>query len=153
VKDAREHSQQEIDCITFESLTVEQQLKLLPQNQRFELKNDERVRSHPSCTVSKLPETYLGKHICSKIKDHNVCLGGDALKESWFCEKCTWMMCVKCMEAEKFYEMMTDPSIGVTMVDIKRGSYQRVAVRLDTLSVIRLIVTLTPQVFESSLEG
>ena len=72
------------------------------------------ARSHPNCTVRKRPSNHSGSWACDKIKGASFCLSGitgfGMAKgiECWRCNNCDWDLCIKCMKADKFIEMITN---------------------------------------------
>ena len=72
------------------------------------------TRSHPNCVLTKRPDNHSGNWRCDRVKGTSKCLSGIHSFymakgiPCWRCNKHDCDMCIKCMQADKFIEMMTN---------------------------------------------
>ena len=107
---------QGFDFVNFPNLSVDKQIASIPLPFMEDLKFGEftSARSHSTCLVKKHPKNHGGAWACDMIEGASACLSGleDFYKskgiEGWSCTKCDWDMCIKCMQADKFIEMITN---------------------------------------------
>ena len=73
-----------------------------------------KTRSHPKCWLTKRPDNHSGNWRCDKVKGVSSCLSGihsfysNAVGvECWRCNKCDFDLCIKCMQADRFIELMS----------------------------------------------
>ena len=103
------------DFVNYPYLSSDEQIRTIPQifMQDIELPYEVKTRSHP-CTVYKRPSNHGGGWRCDKIKHASKCLSGitgfHQAKgiECWRCDHCDWDLCIKCMKADKFIEMIAN---------------------------------------------
>ena len=80
----------------------------------IEFEDVDRARSHPSCQVVKHLPNHSGSWNCDKVKGASKCLSGltgfyqSKGIEGWRCAKCDWDLCIKCMQADRFIEMISN---------------------------------------------
>ena len=79
----------------------------------MKLKKITKTRSHHKCILTKRPDNHNGSWCCDKIKGASKCLSGITAFyqakgiECWRCNKCDFDLCIKCMQADRFIELMS----------------------------------------------
>ena len=79
--------------------------------ERIEIDRVALVMSHP-CKMTKRPDNHKGGWTCDLITGATKCLSGITNYntigyEGWYCAKCDFDLCKKCMQADRFIEMVT----------------------------------------------
>ena len=103
------------DYLNFPDLDPNEQLDSIPKQmlQHIELEKVCFTRSHPGCEMKKRPSNHGGNWICDLLEGTSKCLSGIKSYntqgyECWRCDDCDFDLCILCMQADRFIEMMTN---------------------------------------------
>ena len=102
------------DYVNFPNLTPDEQLRSIPKEFYKDIVLDINTvtRSHKSCILRKHPDNHHGSWACDKVKGASFCLKGlESFYQSkghqgWRCSQCDFDLCISCMQADKFIEML-----------------------------------------------